>query len=151
MSFELKPDESVARGARRILRHQVESALELITDPADADEAVHDARKHFKKVRAVLRLMRGALRPKDYRRENLCFRDAARPLTEMRDAVVLVESLDKLAHDFPGEIPGPELDRVRRQLTAHAEAEHQRVLIDGEAFAHVAQTLRDALPRLDDL
>jgi CHAD domain-containing protein len=153
MSYELKLDESAAKGARRILRHQVESALELLSGPAAADqnEAVHEARKHFKKVRGALRLWRGALGPKDYRRENTCFRDAGRPLTEVRDAAVLIETLDELARGYPDEVPKAEIDRARRELKRLEKETRSRVLVEGQAFTHVSEILREALPRLDDL
>jgi CHAD domain-containing protein len=53
------------------------------------DEAVHEARKACKRIRAVLRLLRECLRPGIYRRENERVRDAAKPLTAVRDAFML--------------------------------------------------------------
>src|SRR5262249_40401169 len=60
MSFELRPDESLRKNIRRIARKQMDDALEMLTaaHPGSRDEAVHEARKCFKKVRAVLRLVR---------------------------------------------------------------------------------------------
>src|SRR5436190_20379458 len=98
MSFELKPDESLGKGLRRIVRGQLENGLEELTGarPEPRDEALHEARKCFKKVRAMLRLVRPKIGTKMYRGENLCIRDAARPLTEVRDAKILIETLDSL-------------------------------------------------------
>ena len=44
-------------------------------------------RKCFKKVRAVLRLIRPETGEKTYRAENTCFRDAARPLTDWEPVI----------------------------------------------------------------
>src|ERR1019366_5884992 len=52
---------------------------------------VPEVRKCFKRVRAALRLVREDLGDDAYREENWCLRDAARPLTEVRDAEMLVE------------------------------------------------------------
>src|SRR5205807_1138854 len=111
----------------------------------------HDARKRFKKIRAALRLWRDALRPKDYRRENLCFRDAARPLTEVRDAAVLLEALDGLARAYPGEAPAGELDRARGFLTERRNATRRRVLQEGRALEDIAKAVGEAIPRLKAL
>jgi hypothetical protein len=98
MAFELKPDQSLPKGIRRIVRKQLAAALGQLTGPQkrSRDEAVHEARKRFKEVCAVLRLVRPVIGEKSYRRENTCFRDAGRPLTEVR-AKVFIEALDRLA------------------------------------------------------
>ena len=98
MAFQLKPDESVAKGVRRLARAQIDKALDGLTgrDGTDPEEAVHDARKRFKRVRAVIRLARGGLGRKLADREDTRFRDAGRPLSEVRDAGVLVQAFDGL-------------------------------------------------------
>ncbi len=145
MAFELKPDESVGRGMRRILRKQIENAIAQLTGPdAAADETVHRARKRTKRMRATLRLGRGALRPGEFRRANLALRDAARPLTEARDAAVLTQTLDKLTAAYPGEVPAGEVDRARNVLAERAAQARRRVIDEGQAPAHVAAALGDA-------
>ena len=88
MSFELKPDDSVRKNVRRIARRQIDDALEQLTGSAKVtrDEAVHEARKAFKKVRALLCLVQPAIGAKTYREENDCFRGAGKPLSAVRDA-----------------------------------------------------------------
>jgi CHAD domain-containing protein len=56
---------------------------------------VHEARKRFKKIRAVLRLVRSDLGA-SYAVENQCFRDAGRKLSALRDAEAMVETFDLL-------------------------------------------------------
>ena len=92
MSFELNSDESLRKNIRRIARDQMDKALERLTGPHEGspDEAVHEARKSFKKIRAVLRLVRPVIDEESDREENTCFRNAGRPLTEVRDAKILI-------------------------------------------------------------
>jgi len=96
MAFQLKPQESVRKGIKRLVRKQIDTALEGLRTQDTSDPVVHEARKCFKKVRALLRLVRDELDDKVYRDENTCFRDAGRPLTAVRDAKVLIEALDKV-------------------------------------------------------
>src|ERR1700690_4419144 len=96
MSFQLKRKESVSDGIRRIVKREIGTALEQLASRGQSDEAVHEARKCLKKVRAALRLVRDELGGPAYRRENFALRDAARPLTEVRDATMLVETLERL-------------------------------------------------------
>ena len=57
---------------------------------------VHRARKEIKRSRAALRLLRAALPGATYRREDAALRGAARTLNAVRDARVLVRTLDSL-------------------------------------------------------
>ena len=79
----------------------------------------------MKKIRAVLRLVRGELGKKAYRAENRRYRDAGRLLGESRDAEVKLETLQGLAERFGDELPaGPTvawreaLETDRRRLAA---------------------------------
>jgi CHAD domain-containing protein len=60
------------------------------------DEAVHEARKACKRIRAALRLLRESVGSVVYRRENSMVRGAAKPLTSVRDAFILRKTLRKL-------------------------------------------------------
>jgi CHAD domain-containing protein len=150
MSMELKPDESHRKGLRRIARKEVEGALEELTQThkGPRDEAVHEARKSFKKVRAVLRLVRPQIGEKAYRQENICFRDAGRPLTEVRDAKILVEALDRLAEHFKENIAGRSFGDVRKGLQHNLRAVRRRVLDEQNAFAVVGEAVRQARERI---
>jgi CHAD domain-containing protein len=147
MAFALKADESAAKGVKRLVRKQVASAVEGLTKRSGGkqEEAVHDARKRFKKVRALLRLVRPELGEKVYKRENARFRDAARPLSEVRDARVLVEALDALVErSDDGESFGP----VRKALQARQRVIRRRVLKDEQAPAQVVEAVEEARQRL---
>jgi hypothetical protein len=58
MSFQLRPDESLRKSLRRIVRNWMDAVLEELTvaSKGSLDEIVHEVRKSFKKIRAVLRL-----------------------------------------------------------------------------------------------
>jgi CHAD domain-containing protein len=144
MSFELKADESLRKSLHRIVRKQLGNVLKELTEPhpGPRDEVVHDARKALKRVRAVLRLVRPVVGEKAFQRENTCFRDAARPLTEVRDARILVETLDKLIEYFKEHIAGQSFSDVRKSLQAHLREVRRRVLDEQNAFAVVAETIR---------
>jgi CHAD domain-containing protein len=134
MAFQLKKDETVGKGAKRLVRRQLDRALAALRRDGENDDHVHDARKRFKRIRAVLRLVRDELGEKVYGRANRCFRDAARPLTEVRDAKVLIETLDKLAEE---NIPRRLLRELRGKLQDHREAVRQRVLKQQNALTRV--------------
>ena len=99
--FELEAGEPAGDGIRRIATGQLDNVADDL-DVSD-EQAVHDARKSFKRLRAVVRLTRDQLGDETRQRENATFRDAGRELSGARDARVLVETLDKLdAEAFGG-------------------------------------------------
>jgi CHAD domain-containing protein len=144
------------------VRSQIEKALDHV-DPkkpgakrkphqrvAPENEAVPEVRKCFKKVRAALRLVREDLGDDLYHEENFCFRDAARPLTEVRDAEVLIETADKLNQQFPGTIEPGAFEKIHEALLANRQEVTRRVLDEGRAFAAVEEVATRALARLPD-
>ncbi len=151
MASQLRETEAGTKSVRRIIRKQTEKALEALggNGRALSDEAVHDTRKRLKKVRAALRLVRKALGARTFDRENAAFRDAARPLTEVRDAKILVETLDKLAKQFEGQVKKRPLDGVRRALRDYQKEVRRTVLGDGSVVGSVRQSQEEALARVE--
>jgi len=93
-------DHSLQQALRRIAREQIDAALAELTAPdGDPTEAIHQARKHFKKLRGLLRLVRPGF--DDYEKENAAIRDLAATLSGLRDTGALVETHDKLLAAAP--------------------------------------------------
>jgi CHAD domain-containing protein len=124
-SYGLARDEGPGAGLARVAAGRAERALERLHEAgagkAETADAVHGARKDMKKLRTVLRLLRGELGKKRYRRENACFRDAARALSRSRDAEVRLETLDALA-EHEDALPAEAVESWRKILDRDREA-----------------------------
>jgi CHAD domain-containing protein len=97
MGYRLEADESVPKELRRIVREEIESSGEYLAGKkaGGPDEAIHEARKSLKKIRAVLRLVQpeiGAI----YDKENTALGTIAADLSEIRDAAAILETFDTL-------------------------------------------------------
>jgi CHAD domain-containing protein len=90
-----------ANAVRQLMCAQIDEASATLGRRVVSDSEIHGARKCIKKARATLRLMRDALPRKAYGRQNLLLRDAARPLSGIRDARILIEAQGKLEKDLP--------------------------------------------------
>jgi CHAD domain-containing protein len=157
MAFELKANESVNDGIIRNVRHQIETALQHLGATTSSrqrgeseTEAVGEVRKCFKRVRAALRLARAELSEDRYHEENWGFRDAARPLTQVRDAGILVETAEKLRQQFPTAMGSKTFRKIHEALVANQRKTTCRVLDDDRAIATVADAATRALARLPD-
>jgi CHAD domain-containing protein len=122
-TYRLRSDEYVPDGIRRIAGGQLLSACDDLDGASKQTlgDAVHEARKRFKRLRACLRLSRDALGDETYDRENTAFRMAGRRLSGARDAEVLVETLDDLRERFASELPDAATDGLRARLREEHE------------------------------
>jgi CHAD domain-containing protein len=146
MAFQFKVDESVAKGVRRIARDQIDKALDELNGRGDAglEEIVHGTRKRLKKVRALIRLAGGGLGRKLADREDARFRDAGRPLSDVRDAAVLVQTLDRLAEWFAGRARQECISPAREFLLGLKGEVAHRVLDEGNVLAKLVETLEES-------
>ena len=132
MAAALERSERAARDARRILRRQIRKALETLASRGSDDEAIHDARKAIKRARATLRLVRGVISKREYRRGNRLLRDAAQPLSAARDAKILVEACDGLLHRAPRARAIAGTRRLRETLRRARSATRRALLRTGQ-------------------
>jgi CHAD domain-containing protein len=134
MAYRLKRQKPVARELSRIVAKEFEGAREELSGDSsvNTDEAVHEARKHVKKIRAVLRLLQGDL-GKDYRVQNQRLRDVAHELSPLRDVDASAEIVKALGDHYP-RVVTPKISAPvyrgfsRRKRAAVARLHPERVL-----------------------
>ncbi len=120
MAYRILEDESVQDGVRRIAHEQIDKAVEEVEDSdLDDHETVHQARKRCKKIRGLVRLVRPEFDA--YSSENTWFRDAARKLSDIRDATTLLECFDALMGRYGDEIDTDAFAPVREPLLERRE------------------------------
>ena len=149
MAYRLGFEEHPPAALRRCAREQLEEAIDQLErrrgeDPAGA---VHEARKSLKKARAVLRLVQCDIPKRSYRRENVALRDAGRAISGVRDADVMVETVDGLKERFAGQVPAKTFTALRRRLSTQARAARD---VDEGAIAQLVEDLRGAATRVED-
>ena len=113
MSYRLELEESFVDGVRRIGREQSDKALQKLESLEDLEDDIHATRKHCKKLRGLIRLVRPAME-KEYQLANEAFRDAARELAPMRDAHALLDTFDDMVSISA--TPPSRLETVRTAL-----------------------------------
>ncbi len=103
MAYAVKAGEPIEKSVRRIAGVVLRRAMR---DLAESEPAVahHRIRKGCKKMRALLRLVRGPLGDV-FAEENAWYRDFARSLAGVRDAQVVVEFWRKLTENGCDDLP----------------------------------------------
>lgn len=144
--FALGETEPLGAGLRRITVEQFDGAISGFVSGTDPDEAVHEARKSIKRLRAVLRLVRGPLGDEVYRFENAYLRDTAALIGGARDASVAVETVRGLRAEFRDQLDGATFGGLEEALGDRSEAARDHV--DGGAVVdEVVYRLRSARAR----
>jgi CHAD domain-containing protein len=150
MAFQLEQGP-VPKAIRKVVQKQLDKALGRLEghERSLSDAGVHDARKRFKEIRSTLRLVRAELGEKAFQRENQALRDAGRPLSTLRDAKVLVDSLDHLVEHFNGRIHLKSVATLRRQLLERRRAARKQVILRDHAISRVVRDVRAVRNRVD--
>ncbi|MCG8440545.1 MAG: CHAD domain-containing protein [Caulobacterales bacterium] len=114
--------ERIGPGLRRILVEELSSAAARLRTEDARDVAVHEARKSFKKTRSALRLAREALSSARFAKSNRRVRTAGRELSGLRDARVLVQTVDRLSKDAGGAPATAGIEALREAMAARYDA-----------------------------
>ncbi|WP_313054734.1 CHAD domain-containing protein [Pseudomonas lopnurensis] len=149
MAYRIRPRRNAAKQVRKAALDRISEAMRALALPAaQRAEGVHQARKRFKELRALLRLMREPLGGA-FARENRCVRDLGRALSESREATAMLESWDALAEAHRAVFACEPLQQVRQRLAQRAEPAAD----DGALEASIEQALRqlrELAVRVDD-
>jgi CHAD domain-containing protein len=150
MTYRLSFDEDFAESARRNAREQLDQAAAQLGNGGSDDpvEAVHEARKNLKKSRSLLRLVQSDLDRRTFWRENRAMRDAGRDVAGVRDADVMVDTLDKLRERFVGFVAAPVFDELIDRFKDDAKKTRDRH--DDSVVDDLVDRLRAIAARVDD-
>ncbi|OJT98951.1 MAG: hypothetical protein BGN83_16990 [Rhizobium sp. 63-7] len=151
MAYRILPDRSFTAEIRRVGREQFGEAIAALAErPAGLHEAIHDARKNFKRLRGLYRLV--CADAKDFRKqENDRLRDTAKSLSGLRDATALIEAAGKLVDLADNRKERQALDGLlkslgkRRDAMARDDAE-----LEGRAMAAI-DSCRQGMEALEEL
>lgn len=106
MAYRFKLDQSCEKNTRRIVLSQIAVAEKCLAGNGERAVAIHESRKCFKRVRALLRLVRAGIGEAVYARENAAFRDIADLLASSRDRHVLLQTIASIEAEGDAEVAG---------------------------------------------
>ena len=142
----MKPNSGAVRGA---LCDEIAGALQALWERRRPnDESMHEVRKDLKRARAALRLLRDAVGDAAYERENFELRDAARPLSSVRDAAVGLGMVRGLLDKEKKPARRQSLVELRRRLLEERERA-RRKLFGGPGLAEIEYSLQEAGERAE--
>ena len=130
MAYQFKPDQPIDDEVRRVADKQLTLALEHLGAIGNLkkDAAVHEARRHVKKVRALIRLVGPALGT-SYRKSNKALRRVNRLLSPIADGEAVLDTLTRLEKRSTAEL-STAVGALRDALMARRAAIDRRAKAD---------------------
>jgi CHAD domain-containing protein len=112
----LKSGQSVSNEIRRIVLQQLDRATSELTSIGDpeSDEAIHDARRRVKKIRAIIRLVRPVL-DKEHRADP-ALRRVSKLLAPVADGQGVIDTLNHILKRYRRELPPKTAEAIRSDL-----------------------------------
>ena len=148
MGFKLHRKESIAQGATRLIRKELaQGRCDLKSPELCVDDRIHEFRRHIKRVRAILRLMREGLGSKAYRIENHRLSVLARQFSAVRDARACLDAFDSLSIEEP--MSDGERNRLRELLQTRLQFAHEQLIVE-ERYQKASRVLRSARRHVAD-
>lgn len=150
MAFRMEVHEKLPGAVRDAGRELFDDAIENLKAPAAKRAAgVHEARKDFKKLRALIALVAAAFDPDTLDVEDTTIRNAGRALAGARDAAVMVGALDALRKRFGGVLEGTAFASIRRLLMRERRAGAQQLAGSDVQLQDTLSSLEQARDRID--
>ncbi len=104
-------------------------------------DSVHAARKALNKARAALRLLRSTFSDDDYRRYDIALRDAGRSLSPLRDAYIMLNTLESFFDvGKDAVLRDAEATRLRSAIETHL-ANMRTKILHPHALAHCIELI----------
>ena len=152
MGYQFNQHESIARNINRILAEQINAAIGALENPDESkEESIHGVRKGIKKIRALFRLVRSELKEKDFDRENTHYRQIGHQLSQLRDATVMIKTLDKLQQAYPSLLSPQVFSTLKKSLTQKQDQISGEFFKDDTKLEEVVTAFRQAPRRVRGL
>ena len=114
---------------------------------AEFGRAVHDSRKSIKRVRALLRLVKGEIPPQIFNYEDKTLRATGRAISEIRSAAAVVGSTTLIVDLYGGLLAEGTFQEMIHRLSQRRDIIHLRAIEDPQLVDRIVRTLERAYHR----
>lgn len=149
MSFRIKTHGCIGASLKRVADQEIAAAVAELQsmESSSVSDAVHEVRKHFKKLRALVQLLREPLGAKVVKEEQAFYRDTGREFQRLRDAYAQAATLRSLVDRF-FDTRRPPIALAASRVLAAEEAGARRKIAKNAVGQAVLAGLNDARLRV---
>ena len=146
--LQLGQSEALGNGVKRVTMEQLELAASGYFDGVDQfGRAVHESRKAIKRVRSLLRLVRGELTHKIYLFEDRSMRDTGRLVSEIRSSAAVIAAATLIKDIYGGLLAEGTFQEMLTRLSQRRDLIELKALEDPNLVGRVVRNLERAYNR----
>ncbi len=142
MGYLIKEQKSIKKEIKNILNEELDGIEQHLQATTLEHKAIHETRKSFKRIRALLRLVRVNIGEKRFVEENNYYRDMARKLSAMRDVQALLEAWKELKEYAQEDIPDKTYQQVHDFLMNRRRQASDQILQKNQAMDETLERVR---------
>jgi CHAD domain-containing protein len=147
-SLQLGESEPLGTGVKRVAMDQLERAASGFFDGhAGLGSAVHESRKSIKRVRALLRMVRGELPDQIFDFENKSLRDTARLVAEVRMAQGVLDAASSIHNLYDEFLSDGTFGELIQRLSRRRDLTELKAVEDPNLIGRVVRGLERAYHR----
>ena len=141
MSLKLNNILIILKSLKCVLSEQHNQAITLSARNGEDNPhfLVHEIRKVFKKIQAILRLLRDTTDV--YHHQNRFYRDEARKISDIRDATALIEALDVIKIQFEDKLYNKTFTKIRKLLLKRRKELSVNILEEVKILSEIHENL----------
>jgi len=151
MGYLIKEQKSIKKEIKSILNEELDGIEQHLQATTLKHKAIHETRKSFKRIRALLRLIRGTIGEKRFVEENNYYRDIARKISAIRDVQALLEAWKDLKEYAPEDIPDETYQQVHDFLMHRRRQASYQILQKNRAMDEALEQVRSHRQKAIDL
>lgn len=144
MSFSIDLDKDPEESIKTLMQERLDTCREALQDQSHPHTAIHKAKKEFKKLRAICRMVRDEIGKDPYRVANYFFRDTARKLSDARDASAMLETLYDLEQKLTDKAHKALLKKIKSHLGSKKAALTRIQINQQQLLQEVLEDLKEA-------
>jgi CHAD domain-containing protein len=140
--FSILNNEKLSLSVKRILNEQFDYTIYNcnIIDEININYNIHEIRKSFKRIRAVLRLLKYVITPEKYNKENILIRELSFKLSKVRDLQVFEEIIKDIALNYDKQFDNIFFTEILKHITKN-KSDNLNRLIKTKTFKFISQKL----------
>jgi CHAD domain-containing protein len=149
-SLQLGDSEPLSVGVKRVTMEQLERAAGgYFETRGSIGPAIHESRKAVKRVRALLRLVRGELPDRIFKFENAALRDTARLISGVRSAHGVLDAAESIQRIYGDLLAEDTFEDMRFRLARRRDLAELKAVEDANTVGRVVRGLERAYHRFE--
>jgi CHAD domain-containing protein len=148
----LRPGEDIKLELKRMILKEMHYVIDCIQDNDQiVSLKIHEIRKAFKVIRAILRMVRDSVGYSVYFRENVFFRDLSRHLSDARDNEVLLQRAKIVQLNMPPGLKDAGSERMINELDTVRDRSLQEIVKGENLIKLMSDELNQSTLRIKNL